>query len=494
MTTSETTGSLDLGQLSQQFIAGRWRDGTGGKVLTDSNPFTGDTIAEFAVATPADVDEAYQSCAETQSAWSQISAYDRRRVFERASALVEQRFPEITKLIVDELGGTPLKAAFEIGLVIDMLKEAATLPLRIEGRIYPSPVPDTENLVYRVPVGVVGVISPFNFPFFLSMKSVAPALAVGNGVVLKPHEDSPITGGTLLASIFAEAGLPDGLLNVIVTDIPTIGDYFLEHPVPRVLAFTGSTVVGRHVGEVAARNFKKAILELGGNSAFIVLDDADIDYAVDAAIFSRFTHQGQICMSANRVLVHRSIADEFRRRFTDKASRLTVGDPSAEGTVIGPLINSRHVQMLDGMVDAALEEGATATLRGETHGNLVSPTILENVDPSSDVAHAELFGPVVILMEFDTDDEAIRIANNTDFGLSGAVHTRDLTRGVQVAQRIHAGMVHVNDTTIADEPIVPFGGEKHSGLGRLNGSSSIEELTTLKWISVNHGRRAYPYQ
>jgi acyl-CoA reductase-like NAD-dependent aldehyde dehydrogenase len=486
--------NMTVAHLAQQFIGGTWRPGQGDKTLVDANAFTGEMLAEFAVATDADVDDAYASAKRTQREWAAVNAYAKRTVFERAVAVVEQRRAEISDLIIAEVGGTALKAAFEIGLVIDSLKEAATLPLRIEGRIYPSPVEDTENIVYRDPVGVVGVISPFNFPFFLSMKSVAPALATGNGVVVKPHEDTPITGGTLLGSIFEEAGLPAGLLNVIVTEIPVIGDYFLTHPTPRILAFTGSTAVGRHIGEVAARHFKKAILELGGNSAFIVCDDADLEYAVDAAVFSRFTHQGQICMSANRILVQRGVADEFTRRFVAKVAALPVGDPADPETVIGPLINARQAEALNTKVDAAVAAGARVALRGEVVSNLFPPVILVEVKAGSEIARDELFGPVVTLIEFDTDDEAVAIANDTDFGLSGAVHTSDLTRGMRIARAVDTGMIHINDATIADEPIVPFGGEKQSGIGRLNGHASIDELTTLKWVSVNHGRRVYPYQ
>ncbi|MEW1723244.1 aldehyde dehydrogenase family protein [Streptomyces sp. NPDC093109] len=485
---------MDAVQLAQQYIAGSWRDGSSEKRLVDLNPYSGDPICDFAVATREDVDQAYRSAAAAQQSWSKQNAYAQRAVFENAARIVRERADEITELIVAEVGGTRLKAAFEIGLVIDSLKEASTLPLRMEGRILASPVEDTENFVFRKPVGVVGVISPFNFPFFLSMKCVAPSLATGNGVVLKPHEETPITGGTLLASIFEQAGLPSGLLNVTVTEIPVIGDYFLEHPVPRVLAFTGSTAVGRHVGEVAARHFKKAILELGGNSAFIVCDDADLDYAVDAAVFSRFTHQGQICMSANRVLLHSSIAAEFKQRFLTKVSELRTGDPAAPDTIVGPLINARAVATLEQKVDAAVDCGATALLRGSAQGNVFAPTVLEGVDASADIARGELFGPVVLLLEFTTDDEAIAIANDSDFGLSGAVHTRDIARGMRIARQVETGMIHINDATIADEPIVPFGGEKQSGIGRLNGPASIDELTTLQWVSVNHGRRIYPYQ
>lgn len=252
--------------------------------------------------------------------------------------------------------------------------------------------------------------------------------------------------------------------------------------------------MGRHVGEVAARHFKKAILELGGNSAFIVCEDADLDYAVDSAVFSRFTHQGQICMSANRIFVHASIAAEFTERFVAKVSALPTGDPALPDTVIGPLINARQVAALEAKVDAAVAAGAHPAVRVSTEGNVVGPVVLDGVTVDDEVAQDELFGPVVLVMEFGSDDEAVAMANRTSFGLSGAVHTRDLARGVAIARRIETGMVHVNDTTIADEPIVPFGGEKNSGIGRLNGSSSIEELTTQQWVSVNHGRRVYPYQ
>lgn len=478
---------------SEQFIAGRWRPGTADKMLVDRNPFDGSTLAEFAIAGVEDIDEAYRAAEQAQLEWERVNPYAKRAVFERAVGYVEENAPRITELIIDELGGTRLKAAFEIGLVIDMLKEAATLPLRMEGRILPSAIDDRENRLYREPVGVVGVISPFNFPFFLGMKCVAPALAAGNGVVLKPHEDSPVTGGTLFGEIFEAAGIPAGLLNVVVTEIPAIGDAFVEHPVPRVIAFTGSAAVGRHVASVAAGNFKKPILELGGNSALIVLADADLDLAVDAAVFSRFTHQGQICMSANRVLVDRTVYKEFEQRYVTKVSTLRVGDPRDPETIVGPLINQRQSDRLAEQVEQGLTDGARPALRGEVHGTLFGPTVLADVTTEMAVSQQELFGPVACLMPFDTEDEAVEIANATPFGLSGAVHTADLDKGVQLARRIRTGMVHVNDTTIHDEPNVAFGGEKHSGLGRLNGEWSLNELTTLKWVSVNRGRRQFPY-
>ncbi|MFC4856745.1 aldehyde dehydrogenase family protein [Actinophytocola glycyrrhizae] len=478
---------------SKQFIAGEWRTGAMDKVLVDRNPFDGSTIAEFNCASVADVDDAYQAAARAKSEWDRVNPYAKRTVFERAVRYVEDHTPEIVEIIIDELGGTRLKAHFEIGLTIDMLKEAATFPLRMEGRILPSPIDDKENRVYRDPVGVVGVISPFNFPFFLGMKSVAPALGAGNGVVLKPHEDTPIVGGTLIAEIFEAAGLPAGLLNVVITEIPVIGDAFVEHPVPRVISFTGSAAVGRHVAEVAVRNFKKPLLELGGNSALIVLADADLELAVDAAVFSRFTHQGQVCMAANRVLVHRDVFDEFAEKYVAKAASLPVGDPRDEATILGPLINQRQADNLAALVEQGIAQGARPLLRGEVNGTLFHPTVLTDVTPEMPVMQEEMFGPVACLVPFDTEDEAVAIANDTRFGLSGAVHTRDLDHGVELAKRIHTGMIHVNDSTIHDETIVPFGGEKQSGLGRLNGDWSLEEFTTLKWISVHRGRRQFPY-
>jgi vanillin dehydrogenase len=478
---------------SKQFIAGEWRTGSMDKVLVDRNPFNGKTIAEFPIAGLSDIDDAYRAAERAKLVWDRVNPYAKRAVFERALRYVEEHMADITEIIIDELGGTRLKAGFEIGLVLDMLREAATFPLRMEGRILPSPIDDKENRLYREPVGVVGVISPFNFPFFLGMKCVAPALAAGNGVVLKPHEDAPVTGGTLFGEIFEAAGVPPGLLNVVITEIPAIGDAFVEHPVPSVIAFTGSAQVGGHVASVAARNFKKPILELGGNSALIVLADADLDLAVDAAVFSRFTHQGQICMSANRVLVHRGVYDEFAERYVAKAASLPVGDPRDPATILGPLINQRQADTLANQVEQGIAEGARPLLRGEVNGTLFHPTVLADVTPDMSVAQEELFGPVACLMPFDTEDEAVAIANDTRFGLSGAIHTRNLDHGVELAKRINTGMIHINDTTIHDEPIVAFGGNKQSGLGRLNGEWSLNEFTTLKWISVHRGRRQFPY-
>ncbi|MGX4690646.1 aldehyde dehydrogenase family protein [Streptomyces sp. JNUCC 63] len=479
--------------LAQQYIDGEWRPGSGSWDIIDFNPYDGEKLASITIATVDEVDQAYRSAARAQKEWAATNPYARRAVLEKALRLVEEREREITEVIIAELGGTHLKAGFELHLAKEFLRESAHLALHPEGKILPSPVDGKENRVYRVPVGVVGVISPFNFPFLLSLKSVAPALALGNGVVLKPHQDTPVTGGTLIAKIFEDAGLPAGLLNVVVTDIAEIGDAFLEHPVPKVISFTGSDKVGRHVATVCASHFKRSVLELGGNSAIVVLDDADLDYAVDAAVFSRYVHQGQVCMAANRVLVDRSVAEEFTEKFVAKVKSLRVGDPSDPRTVIGPVINSTQANDLSGAVEQALAEGATALVRGGTTDNLVEPSVLTDVPADSSLLRQEVFGPVAFVIPFDGEEEAVRIVNDTPYGLSGAVHTADVERGVAFARRIDTGMFHVNDGTVHDEPLVPFGGEKHSGVGRLNGETTVDAFTTAKWISVQRGRSEFPF-
>ncbi|MEU2871819.1 aldehyde dehydrogenase family protein [Streptomyces olivoreticuli] len=480
-------------ELAFQYIDGEWRAGTGSWDIVDFNPYDGEKLASITVAGVDEIDQAYRAAERAQKQWGATNPYTRRLVFERALRVVDEREPELAAAITAECGGTAVKAAFELHLVREFLREALHLALRAEGRILPSPDDTKENRLYRLPVGVVGVISPFNFPFLLSIKSVAPALALGNAVVLKPHQNTPICGGGLVAKVFEEAGLPAGVLNVVVTDIAEIGDALIEHPVPRVISFTGSDKVGRHVATVAASHFKRTVLELGGNSALIVLDDADVDYAVDAAVFSRFIHQGQVCMAANRVLVDRSVEAEFTEKFVAKVKTLKVGDPGDPATHIGPLINAGQAEAINTLLDQTVADGATALLRGTTTGTLVAPSVLTGLPADSPILTQEIFGPVALIIPFDGEEEAVRIANATPYGLSGAVHTGDVERGVRIAKRIDTGMIHVNDGTVHDEAIVPFGGEKHSGVGRLNGDAMVDVFTTTKWISIQHGRSRFPF-
>lgn len=480
-------------ELTLQYIAGEWRPGSGSWDIIDFDPYSGDKLAALTVATTEEIDQAFRASERTQPAWAAAGGYTRRTVFERVIRMIDEREKELRDAIITEAGSTHIKAELELQLAKEFLRESISLALRPTARILASPVDGKENHLHREPVGVVAVISPFNFPFLLSVKSVAAALALGNGVVLKPHQNTPVTGGTLIARLFEEAGLPPGLLNVVITDIAEVGDILLEHPVPKVISFTGSDRTGRHVATVATANFKRPIMELGGNSALIVLDDADVDYAVDATVFSRFVNQGQACMAANRILVQHGVAEEFTEKFIARVRALRVGDPKDPATQIGPLINSSQAEAVTAAADQALQEGARALLRGRTDGCLVEPTILTDVPPESAVLRQDIFGPVAILLPFAEVADAVRITNDTPYGLGGAVHTADVQRGLAIARHVDTGMFHINDGTVHDEPIVPFGGEQNSGMGRLNGDAMVEAFTTQRWISVQHGRSVFPF-
>jgi len=483
--------------LTKQFIDGSWREGAAERKLEVKDPFSHKTVTTFRIGSKQDVDDAYQAAARAQKGWAALPPQERRKVFEKAWQWLDEHHEELVDYLTREGGSTRLKSEFELGLVSDFMRSALALATTAPvGAILPSPDPEKENRLYYEPVGVVGVISPFNAPFFLSLRPIMPALALGNAVVLKPHESTPIMSGTMIARMFEESGLPAGLLNVVVTDIQEIGDGFVEHPTPAVISFTGSEPTGRHIAEVAGRRLKRAIMELGGNSALIVLDDADLETAVNAAVFSRFTHSGQICMSANRVIVDEKVYDEFVDRYVKKVASLPVGDPGDPKTIIGPLINVRQAELLEKQIKEALNSGATAALAAqprEADSAVCTPTILTDVTVDNPVSQVELFGPAVSIMKAKDEAEAVRIANATQYGLSGSVHGKDIERAVQVARQVHTGMIHVNNGSIADEAAVPFGGVGGSGSGRLNGEANLQAFTTPKWVSVHKGTARFPY-
>lgn len=355
-----------------------------------------------------------------------------------------------------------------------------------------SMIPGKKNYVQRKPVGVVGVIGPFNFPMNLSMRSVAPALATGNAVVLKPGHQTPVSGGNIIAKVFEEAGLPKGVLQVVHPKISEIGDGFYEHPVPDLISFTGSTGVGKQIGEVCGREVKETILELGGNNAMVVLDDADIETAVKGAIYGRFMHSGQICMATNRIIVDESVYDEFAEKFVEKTKDLKHGDPTQEGTLIGPLIDGGEVDRLLDEVEKAKSEGAEVLLEGKREGNVLTPFILKGTNDMT-TAQNEMFGPVVTLIPAKDEAHALELANDTEQGLSGAVSSSDEKRAFAFAEKMETGMVHINDQSVNDEPYIAFGGVKASGLGRFGREHSLDEFTTWKWISVQEEPRQYPF-
>jgi aldehyde dehydrogenase (NAD+) len=474
-------------------IGGAWRAGRSGKRRVDHDPYTGEVLVDIPLANAQDVDEAYRAAERVQPGWGAALPQDRQQVLARAAQILVRRKDEIMRWIVKESGGTRTKALLEWQLVYFGLLEAASYPSHVEGRILPAGIPGKESRVYRRPVGVVGVISPWNFPFQLSNRSVAPALAVGNAVVLKPASDTPVTGALLLAKIFEEAGLPPGVLSVVVGAGEDVGDAFVDHPVPRVISFTGSTPVGRRIGERAGRGIKRVCLELGGNGPFLVLADADVERAAQAAVNGKFMHQGQICMAVNRIIVDTRVYDAFLDAFAERTAALKVGDPDEPDTAIGPLINQAQCDRLRDIVERTVAEGARILLGGDGPRGLVfPPTILTGVTNQMAAAREELFGPVAPILRVDGDHEAVDVANDTEYGLSSAIFTRDVERGVRLALRIEAGMTHVNDVPVNDEPNTAFGGEKASGVGRFGGRWAIDEFTTDHWISVQHTPRSYP--
>ncbi|MBX5468345.1 MAG: aldehyde dehydrogenase family protein [Thermoleophilaceae bacterium] len=473
-------------------IAGEWRGGRSGETHADTDPWSGETLAEVPLADRSDVDDAYAAARAAQPAWAAAPPAERGAVMRAAADVLLERREEAVGWLVRETGGTLAKAELEWSLVRSVMLEAASMPHHATGRIMPSDVPGKESRVYRRPVGVVAVVSPWNFPMQLSNRALAPALALGNAVVLKPASDTPVTGGLLLAKVYEEAGLPAGLLNVVVGSSGEIGDALVAHPAPRVVSFTGSTQVGEGIARKAG--VKRLALELGGNCPLVVLDDADLELAVDAAVFGSFFHQGQICMIANRVIVDSSLHDEFVERFLGRVRALRVGDPAHAATDIGPLIDRSRLDAVREKVRRATAEGAELLTGGEPGGPtglLLPPHVLLG---TNDVATAreEVFGPVITVIRADGEERALELANDTEHGLSSAVITRDVERGARFALRLGVGMTHVNDSPVNDDANTAFGGEKASGIGRFGGAWALEEFTTEHWVSVQHERRRYP--
>ncbi len=489
-TTSQTAYTF-----GDQAIAGRWRSGRSGNVLPVRNPWDGSLLCEIAEADAGDVDEAFRAAAAAQRGWAQTLPTQRADVMRRVALLMEARREEIVRWLVREAGSVRLKAEMEWATVRAIVLESSTLPSRAHGRILYGDFPGKENRIYRQPAGVVAVISPWNWPLHLSARSVVPALALGNAVVTKPANQTPITGGLLFARLFEEAGLPPGVLNVVVGPSKTIGDPFVQHPASRVVSFTGSTPVGRHIGQLAvtASRIKKAMLELGGNGPLVVLEDADLETAVHLAVVGRFLHQGQICMSANRIIVPDRLHDAFVERFVDRVRQLKVGDPDDPQTAIGPVIDQAQLDKLMLLAEGARAEGARHVHGQPPQGLVLPPQVFDRVKADMRLARTEIFGPIAPILRVRDDDEALRVANDTDAGLSSAVVGRDAERALQFAQRVEAGMTHINDVPTIDMPTMPFGGEKNSGLGRFGTEGVIDAFTSEHWISVQHGSPMFPF-
>ncbi|WP_128477164.1 aldehyde dehydrogenase family protein [Halorussus pelagicus] len=490
---TDQTFTID-GDWNGLYLDGEWVKASDGETIAVENPATREQVTEVPAATEEDVDRAYEAAAEAQDSWSERSVDERVSVIEDAIEILDDRRDDILETLAVESGSANAKAFAEWQTAQGMCHHAKGLAGKMdEVETSDSMIPGKENEVQRVPEGVVGIISPWNFPFNLSMRAVAPALATGNAVVLKPASSTPVTGGLILARIFEEAGVPDGVLNVVTGHGSEIGDRVAGHPELDVMAFTGSTEVGKHVAAQAAENLALPAMELGGNNPFVVTEDADVDAAVDSAVFGSFLHQGQICISINRHLVHESLYDEYVEQLAERAAQLPIGDPRERENVVGPVIDEGQRDQILDYVEQTVEQGATLETGGDHDDLFVEPTVLS--DATNDMAAAcnEHFGPVAPVIPFSDEDEAIEMANDTEHGLAAAIHGGDLDHAKSIAEQIDAGMVHVNDQPVNEEPSVPFGGMKASGIGSYDGEEILHELTQTKWISTQTEKRDYPF-
>ena len=497
---SEEVSPAEVGaktESAQLFINGEWRVSSDKKTFTDINPATRQPYAEVADGTVADMDAAIDAAYKAQPAWAALPPAARASFLHKAVAIFEANQENFANALVQETGSGLGKAMFECSLIPLAFREAAALTTHPIGETYPSNVPGKINRVERTAAGVVGVISPWNFPLYLSLRGFVYAIALGNTAVLKPSEDSPLTGGTMLAELFEAAGLPAGVFNVVCCrreNVKAVAAKMIDDPRVARISFTGSTLVGRDVGVACAAQLKRAILEMGGKNPVVVLEDADLDYAVNSAFFSAFLHQGQICMSADKIIVARKIYEPFVKKLTEKVSVFKPLEPSNPMSVIGPIINDRQLNRIERMVKAAKAAGATIHTGGEKEGPFFQGTVITGVKSDMEIYQEEIFGPVALVIPADSEDEAIKIANDTKYGLSAAIITNDREKGELLAPRIQAGMVHVNDTCVHDEPHCPFGGTKSSGwVGKWGGAGAIEAFTEQRWISVQVEPRQYPF-
>ncbi|RWC79161.1 MAG: aldehyde dehydrogenase [Mesorhizobium sp.] len=481
---------MDIGLL----IDGDEKAATGKAFYERIDPFTGKLATRAAAASVADANAAVDAAAAAFPAWSKTGPGERRALLSRAADVMATKVGEFTRLMMEETGATGPWAGFNVMLAANMLREAAAMTTQISGEIIPSDKPGTLAMAIRQPAGVCLGIAPWNAPVILGTRAVAMPIACGNTVVLKASEMCPGTH-RLIGQVLVEAGLPKGVINVVTNDpkdAAGIVEALVAHPAVKRVNFTGSTKVGRIIAELAGRHLKPALLELGGKAPLVVLDDADIDAAVNAATFGAFMHQGQICMSTERLIVDETIADEFVAKLAARASKLPAGDPRGH-VVLGSLISSQAADKMEELVADAVAKGATLLAGGKRTGTVVEATLLDHVTPAMRVYSEESFGPVKPVIRARGEDEAVRIANDTEYGLSSAVFSRDIRRAMAVAARIQAGICHINGPTVGDEAQMPFGGVKGSGYGRFGGKASIAEFTDLRWVTIEDPGQHYPF-
>ena len=473
-----------------RLFGAEWRTAAGG-ALDVVEPATGVVLTQVGNASPEDVRRAAAEARKAQPDWHATPYEKRAAILRKAAELLEANQEELIFWIARETGGIPAKAGFEVHLVMQILHRSAAMCTEPQGLVLPSE-PGRISMARRLPRGVIGIISPFNFPLILSMRAVAPALATGNAVVLKPDPRTALTGGFIVARIFEEAGLPKGVLQVLPGG-PQAGEAMCSNPDIAMISFTGSSNVGRRIGELAGKNLKKVQLELGGKNVVIVLEDADLDPAASAIAFGAWFHQGQICMTTGLVLAHESIVEALAEKLAAKANHLPVGDPLGQ-VALGPIISGSQVERIHSIVKDTVAAGAKLAAGGTFDGPFYRPTVLTAVRPGMRAYEEEVFGPVASITPFRTDDEAVELATNNEYGLSAGVFSSSIGRALAIGNRLNTGLLHINDQTVADEPHIPFGGNGASGNGtRIGGPANFEEFTQWQWVTIKDKPNAYPF-
>jgi vanillin dehydrogenase len=478
----------------QLLIGGEWSDGASGREYQQAFPFTGEQVGSAVAAGREDARRAVDAAQAAFAQWSRSAPAERRGILLKAAEILLSRGEEIAGVMTEETGSVFGWGMFNVDLAAGILREAAAQAYGLVGEVIPSDVPGKLAMGVRQPAGVVVAIAPWNAPVILATRAVAMPLAYANTVVLKASENCPRTHATVVRAL-VDGGLPDGAINMITNDpadAAEVVDELIAHPATRRINFTGSSRVGRIVAEKAGRHLKRVLLELGGKAPMVVLADADLERAAAAASFGAFFHQGQICMSTERIVADRAVADLLAEKLALRAQGLALGDPRDAGTAIGPLINGAAVERVSALVNDAVSNGARALSGGEPSGPCFPPTVLTRVTPEMRVYYEESFGPVVTVVPVDGPDDAVRVANDSEYGLSAAVFSENVPAALELARRIESGICHINDTTVHDEPQMPFGGVKGSGWGRFGGRASLEEFTELRWITVQELARQYP--
>ena len=476
-------------------IAGRLVPAAGGATFERRNPVSGALVSRAAAAQVADASVAADAAAAAFPAWSALNPAARRAKLNKAADLLEARAEQIALAVRDETGATAGWGHFNVHFAAALLREAAAMTTQMGGEVIPSDVPGSLAMAYRQPAGVVLGIAPWNAPIILGVRAIAMPLACGNTVILKSSEVCPASHA-MIGSVLEEAGVGAGVVNVISTEVKdaeSVAEALIAHPAVRRVNFTGSTRVGRILAQIAARHLKPILLELGGKAPLIVLADADIDAAVDATVFGAYANAGQICMSTERVIIERGVADAFASKLVKRVAALPVGNPNEGEFVIGSVVGPGTVERVKRLVAEAEKRGAKLLLGGSADGTIMHGIVVDHVTPEMALFREESFGPQVSITRVDSVDEAVRLANDTDYGLSAAVFTRDLARGLAIARRIESGICHVNGPTVHDEAQMPFGGVKASGHGRFGGRAGIDAFTELRWITVQTSPRHYPF-